>query len=352
MKSFEKAKLVILKRPHCAAVVSGRMPELTDDSIVVETAMTGISLGTEMKLYRGLSADKAPEVWYPMVPGYESVGEVVHIGPKAVPQDAGYVPRLGDRVMANEIRQFPDYCAAWGGQTGLAIKNAKTACGAADGLAKIPDNVSYEQAICAYLSSVALKGMKRLKPKDGETILVTGCGQIGISAIQLAKIKAKCTVIALDCVPGRCERAKPFADFVVDASAEDPVKAVKEITNGRGVDAIDECTGNPEIVNSLKFYLRGGGWLEDDEPARIHLQGDYPRPIILKDYNGWFTTNTTITMTCALYPGCKTEILDLLSKGKLKLKWDAPRGVDDAPSFYEDIDKNYFDFTKPILKWR
>lgn len=351
MRSFKKAKLIVMVRPRHVEVVEGRMPDIDDSSIVVETAMSGISLGTEMKLYRGLSCDKAPEVWYPLVPGYESVGTVVHVGPKALPQDAGYVPKVGDRVMSNEVRSFPDYCAAWGGQTGLAVKNPKTACGAADGLAKIPDNVSFEQAVCAYLAAVALKGMKRLKPKDRETILITGCGQVGLAAIQLAKLAAKCTVIALDNVPCRAERAKPFADFAVDSSSCDPLKRVMEITGGRGVDAIDECSGNPEIVNTLNKYLKGGGWRDDDEPGRIHLQGDYPKPIILTDYNGWFTTNASLTMSCATAPGCKTEMLRLMSEGRFKSSWGPLYSLDDAPRAYAETDRNYFDAVKPLISW-
>jgi len=351
MKDYSKARIISFKRPFDAQVVEVPMPEITEDSIIVETVMTGISLGTEMKLYRGISIDKCKEVWFPMVPGYESVGEVTYVGPRAKVQEQGYVPKVGDRVMSNEIRYFPDHCSAWGGQTGLAIKNSKTA-GLIDDLAKIPDNVSYEQAVCSYLPSVALKGMRRLKPKDGETILVTGCGQVGLAAMQLAKIFAKCTVIALDNQAVRAKRAKPFADHVIDASACDPIKAVRELTNGRGVDAIDECSGNPAIVDTLKFYLRSGGWNQGEEPGRIHLQGDYPKPIMLSSYNDWFTTNANISMTCALAPGDKTDILRFVSEGKFKCAWDAPKRVEDAPALYKEIDRNYFDTLKPILLWR
>ncbi|MFA5206085.1 MAG: zinc-binding dehydrogenase [Lentisphaeria bacterium] len=352
MTSFTHAKVVILTRPRGATVVpKAAMAAVDDASVVVETALTGISLGTEMKLYRGLSIDKGHEVWYPLVPGYESVGTVVHVGPKVQARE-GYLPKIGDRVMANEIRHFPDYCAAWGGQTGLSIKNAQTAGGAGDALAKIPDGVSFEQAICAYLPAVALKGLKRLQPKDGETILVTGCGQVGLAAIQLCKILANCRVIAVDTVSNRAERARPFADAVVDASRVDPVKAVLELTNGRGVDAIDECSGNPDIINTLRNYLKGGGWVDDAPPGRIHLQGDYPRPIILTPYQNWFVTNATITMTCALGPGHKDAILALIAAGRFKTAWGPVYDIDDAPRAYAETDANYFDVVKPILRWK
>jgi threonine dehydrogenase-like Zn-dependent dehydrogenase len=227
-----------------------------------------------------------------------------------------------------------------------------TAGGAADGLAKIPDNVTDEQAVCAYLGAVALKGIRRVKPRDGETVLVVGCGQVGISAIQLAKIEAKCTVIALDTRTVRAERARQFADIVVDASKTDPVKAVRDATNGRGVDVVIECSGNPDVIDSLKYYAKDGGWKDDDPPVRIHLQADYPRPIILTTYDAWFCTNATITMTCATGPGHKTEILSLMSQGKFSFPHGPVYDVDDAPRAYEETDKNYFDVPKPIFNWR
>jgi threonine dehydrogenase-like Zn-dependent dehydrogenase len=145
---------------------------------------------------------------------------------------------------------------------------------------------------------------------------------------------------------------RPVRGHVIDASTCDPVKKLRELTDGRGVDAIDECSGNPAIVDTLKFYLRGGGWERGESAGRIHLQGDYPKPIMLSSYNDWFCTNGTITMSCALQPGDKTDILKFMAEGKFKCGWNEPKSVEDAPALYKEIDRNYFEFLKPILKWK
>ena len=349
--NFKRAKAIIFERPYKAVVKGIHLPIVDDETVVVKTTFSGVSLGTEMKLYRGEAIDKGSEIWYPLIPGYEQVGQVIYVGDRVKPQDAGYLPCIGDRVMANEVRYFPDYCHAWGGQVSLSIKNPTVAGSAGDALAKIPDEVSDEEAVAAYIPSVALKGVKRLRPADGETILVTGCGQMGIAAMQLIKIYADCRVIAMDCRHIRAERALPYADRVIDSSSTDPLEAVREITDGHGVDAIIECSGDPDVINTLNGYVKSGGWTDDELPVRIHLQGDYPRPIILTPYQKWFVTNATITMSCANGPGHKTEVLSLVASGRLKVDFSAVYDVDDAPRAYEEIDRNYYDMVKPIFRW-
>ncbi|MDD2486043.1 MAG: zinc-binding dehydrogenase [bacterium] len=349
--SFKRAKAIVFERPYKATVKSIRLPAVDDETIVVKTSFSGVSLGTEMKLYRGQSIDKGSEIWYPMIPGYEQVGQIVYVGDRVRPQDAGYLPRIGDRVMANEIRYFPDYCHAWGGQVSLSIKNPTVADSVGDALAKIPDEISDEEAVAAYIPSVALKGIKRLRPADGETILVTGCGQMGLAAVQLIKIYADCRVIAMDCRHIRAERARPYADYVIDSSSTDSVEAVREITGGYGVDAVMECSGDSDIINTLNCYVKSGGWTDAEPPVRIHLQGDYPHPIILTPYQKWFVTNATITMSCANGPGHKTEVLSLIASGKLKVDFSPVYDVNDAPRAYEEIDRNYYDMVKPVFCW-
>jgi len=77
-----------------------------------------------------------------------------------------------------------------------------------------------------------------------------------------------------------------------------------------------ECSGNPEVFGSLHKYIKDGGWEDDDIPAHIHLQGDYPDKLVFDHYHRWFVKNATITMTCALRAGCKEQVLQWISEGK------------------------------------
>lgn len=300
---------LVLERPYQATYREIDLTPMTPDTILCRTTLSAISSGTDMKTWRG---QQHPEqCWYPLVPGYESVGVVEQVGPEAKTS-----LQVGDRVMINECRQFANVCAAWGGNSKYVLKNSFTAPSPFDYMVKIPDNVTDRDAVLAYLACVALKGAKRLTYRPGETILIVGAGMVGLSAAQIVKIlNPSAKVIVLDHSAYRCEIAKHYADHVIFADGSEVAKLI-EVTNGKKADKIIECSGHSEVVGTLHKYLKDGGWAHDDEPGHIHLQGDYPEPITLDSWHRWFTKNCTVTMTCALGPGTKEQILQWMSEGK------------------------------------
>ena len=182
-------------------------------------------------------------------------------------------------------------------------------------MVKIPDNVTYIQAVLAYLACVPLKGIMRMNLRKNETFVVIGAGMVGVSAIQELKIlEPTLKVICIERNAFRRSIAEKYADLVV--SPDDAVNKISEFTNGKMADQLIECSGNPEVVGTLHKYIKDGGWEEDDTPAHIHLQGDYPDKIIFDHYHRWFVKNATITMTCALKAGCKEQVLQWISEGK------------------------------------
>ncbi len=306
---WSKCKAVVMERPFQASLRNIKLTEVTPDSIIARTTLSAISSGTDMKTWRG---QQHPEqCWYPLVPGYENVGIVEQVGP-----EANTNLKVGDRVMINECREFGDVCSAWGGSTHIAIKNKQTAGSGFDYMVKIPDNVSDSDAVLAYLACVPLKGAYRFNFQENEIIVVTGAGMIGISAIQVLKImNPTAKVICIDRSKFRCEIAANYADHVLLADGTE-IDKLMELTDDHKADKLMECTGNAEIVGTLHKFIKDGGWDPGDEGAHIHLQGDYPEPIILDAWHRWFVKNCTITMSCALQAGCKEQILQWMSKGK------------------------------------
>ncbi|MFA5864721.1 MAG: zinc-binding dehydrogenase [Phycisphaerae bacterium] len=347
---FEKAKAIVVEKPKLAVVKEISLAPVDEDTVVVRTMYSAISMGTEMKVWSGLSGALGGELWYPLVPGYEEVGEVIHIGKNIKNL------KVGDRVMANECRYFPEQCAAWGGQVGLVIKNQKTSSSPFDHCVKIPDNVSYPEAVLAYLAGVAHKGIMRVKPRPGQTVFVIGLGMVGISWVQLAKL-AGCRVIAMDINDRRLKLGKNFADEVIDGKCYDPVDVLKKLTTDKLADVIAECSGDPNVVTSLYKYLKDGGWALTDEPGHIHLQADYPAPVIVAPYQNWFTKNMNMSLTCAIRPDSKEAILKLISEGKfdvktlLKSELTVELPVDEAQKGYLMAHESKKDIFKVMLKW-
>lgn len=95
--------------------------------------------------------------------------------------------------------------------------------------------------------------------RPGETVVVIGCGGIGLNAVQAAALVGAGRVIAIDRIAAKLDLATTFgATDVVDASAVDPVAAVMELTGG-GVDHAFEAIGLAATAQQAFAMLRNGG---------------------------------------------------------------------------------------------
>ena len=94
----------------------------------------------------------------------------------------------------------------------------------------------------------------------GQTVLVTGCGPIGLMSIAVAKACGSSTVFATETNELRRAMAKKMgADVVVNPATEDAVKKILSETDGTGVDVLLEMSGNPTAIQQGFKSLRAGG---------------------------------------------------------------------------------------------
>jgi S-(hydroxymethyl)mycothiol dehydrogenase len=92
------------------------------------------------------------------------------------------------------------------------------------------------------------------KVTQGSSVAVFGCGGVGDSVIQGARIAGATTIIAVDIDPQKLEWAKGFgATHTVNASQVDPVEEVKRLTDGHGVNFSFEAVGTPEVLKQALF---------------------------------------------------------------------------------------------------
>ena len=90
----------------------------------------------------------------------------------------------------------------------------------------------------------------------GDSVAVFGCGGVGDAAIEGSRLAGAHTIIAVDIDPTKLEWAKKFgATHVIDSSKVDPVDAIREITDGNGVDVAIEAIGLPNTYEQA-FYSR------------------------------------------------------------------------------------------------
>jgi threonine 3-dehydrogenase len=94
-----------------------------------------------------------------------------------------------------------------------------------------------------------------------KTVLVTGCGPIGLMAIAIAKAAGASFVIGTEVVPYRLELARQIgADVVLDPTTTDITTEILTSTDGTGVDVLLEMSGNPSAIHEGFSALRCGGY--------------------------------------------------------------------------------------------
>jgi len=95
--------------------------------------------------------------------------------------------------------------------------------------------------------------------RAGESIAIYGCGGVGLSAVMGAKLAGAGKLIAVDTMDMKLAKAQELgADYVINASREDPPQRVKEITGG-GADYAVECIGNVNVMVQAFSSIHNGG---------------------------------------------------------------------------------------------
>lgn len=112
---------------------------------------------------------------------------------------------------------------------------------------------------CGYVTGAGTV-FNALKPEPGATIVVTGTGSVGLAAMMASKIVGCTTIIAVDRNDERLTLAKELgATDVINTNHTDMVAAIRELTDGRGVDyAVDTTGAAPVIKGALTALAQGG----------------------------------------------------------------------------------------------
>lgn len=105
-------------------------------------------------------------------------------------------------------------------------------------ISKIPDNVSDQEASFCVIGSIALHGIRLIKPQIGEKVVVIGLGLIGLMAVQILLANG-CQVLAADKDVNRCEIAKNYGAEVINISEGDSlIEKSNLFSSGNGVDSV------------------------------------------------------------------------------------------------------------------
>ena len=147
----------------------------------------------------------------------------------------------------------------------------------------LPDNISFDQATFWPLTTSAVQWVELNDISPDHTVVILGQGLVGSLMLQVARANGDGRLIAVDALPMRCNLASALgADIVVNASTEDPLSRVLEITDGVGADVVVYAVGGraglDAFAQAQQMVARGGlihvvGKYEDAPlPLNSHIQ--------------------------------------------------------------------------------
>src|SRR5436305_3534602 len=275
VKPEAESKSHAIARTMQAAVYHGKndvrletvpVPKIGKGELLVQIHTCGIC-GTDLKKI-STGSHSAPRIF-----GHETAGQVVATG------EGVNKFRVGDRVMVfhhipcgecyycrhKVFAQCPVYK-----KVGATAGFEPSGGGFAEyvrvmdwivrkGVVKLPESVSCEQASFVEPVNTCMKGIEALNIRPGETVLVMGQGPIGIILGILAK-RAGASVVTSDLHAQRLTMSNSYGlEQNVNASSDDPVTRVRELTDGRGADAVILAVAGNSLVRPAMDAARAGG---------------------------------------------------------------------------------------------
>lgn len=241
---------------------------LGSDEVRIKTVLSNIKHGTELALFRGTSPfatkyfDRELNVFLPRKPIAPETGKKGPMGAGCV----GEVIEIGKEV---EDLDVGEYVASGGGHRETHVRKRSS-------VIPLRDKLTVDQAseLVTGHPAVALNAVHDAQIKLGDEVAITGLGDIGLIAVQLAKLNGAESVLASDLYAKRRKLAsKTGANMVFNPKEVDAPYEIKKHTDG-GVDVAIEASGTyPGLHDSIRsvkkfgtvialgYYQGGGGAL-------------------------------------------------------------------------------------------
>lgn len=266
----------------------------------------------------------------PMVLGHESSGVIAEVGAKVTHLKAGDKVAMEPGVPCRRC----EWCR--GGSYHLCGDMifaatpphdgtlAKYYINASDFCYKVPEHVDLEQAAMVEPVSVAVAIGKTANLRAHQTVVVMGCGPIGMLCQSVAKAWGAAKVIGVDVVPSRLDMAKARgadgvfapqrAEAGVDgmAHSQAQAEAIKaQFGLGAGADVVLECSGAEACVQMAVFVAKAGGTVVQAGMGKENV--NFPITHVC-------VQGLTVKGSIRYLPGSYPAAIDLIAEGKVEVK--------------------------------
>jgi len=312
-KKMKAARFYKVKEPLKIDLIP--IPELEGGDALVDMKACGICGSDIHIVYEGVT----PTPYTPITLGHEPSGVIAALGREA----KGW--KVGDRVTVNPFITCGKCINCLSGNSQICLSRRVIGIHTEGGLAEflkipaknlvpLPENIPFDQggiavdAVATPYHAITNRG----DLKVGEKVAIFGCGGLGIHGVQIAKICGASLVVAVDTIDSALKRAmKVGANEVIDPRKDSPVKKIKEMTGGMGVDLALEFIGLRETIEQAIGCVRVGG--------RVVVVGLGPEIISLPPPTTFVRTELSLFGSYGSTTLEIQNVIDLIASGKLNL---------------------------------
>jgi 2-desacetyl-2-hydroxyethyl bacteriochlorophyllide A dehydrogenase len=294
-----QAGAILFTNVNQAELAAITIPEPGEGELLVETAYSCISPGTELRCLRGQQPDAQP---WPFIPGYALTGQVIACG-------AGTSLQPGTKVFCRGT-QRASHARMWGGHVSHALVSERA-------VYTLPPEIDLRAASLAALVAIALHGVRLSRPQIDERVVVFGLGPIGQLSARLHALTGA-QVVGVDRVAARVAllQAAGHNALLADDTGNEALQQILP----NGADVVVDATGAPAALPAALALARDPAW--GDGPvggARYLLQGSYAGSIPIP-YQEAFQKELQILVPRDLQPRDIRRALELIATGSLSVR--------------------------------
>ena len=322
-------------------------PEPRDNEVKIKVVSSGVC-GSEVHAYKGTHPFRHP----PSILGHETAGDIVAVG-SAVTRF-----KVGDRVTVEPqiTCGVCDYCRA--GHPNLCV--AKVVLGTQKWIGayaeyfvapeqvvyKIPDHVSYDEAVMIEPLAVGVHAVREAGVQLGQSALILGGGTIGLCTLAAARAAGVMTTVVTDAMDFNLAVARDLgATATVNVRQGDVKSVVDELTGGKGVDTAFVTVGFSPVFNQGLTSVRKRGQV-----------------VVVALFAGAFSVDDPFLVVggerairgSQMYTGADVQVaVDLIGSGQVNAKTFLTQRLpmSEAQRGFEIVDKKLEDCVKVVLHW-
>jgi len=337
-------KVMVLTSPQKIVMQEIAKPSLKGEhDVLIKVCMAGIC-GSEVNGFKGKSARHKP----PLIMGHEFVGVVEDAGASVNDLE------IGDRVVINPLISCQKCEACLSGRQNVCPNRILIGVDLPGGYSEyvvvprstvysIPQTMSFTKAAMVEPLANIVHMMDKNMVGIVGSLAIIGAGTQGLLALQLAKNLGISPVIVVDIDLYRLGIAEKLgADFIVNSKEEDPIKRIKDLTCGKGVDWAIDAVGTSLTRNQcLSFVPRGG---------KVNFFGMHEG---ISELNCWLIVAGELTVRGSVMytPLDFKRSIEILQRGLVKTStWTDVVSLWDAQEYFLSLANNPGKLLKVILQ--